>query len=41
MASAMPPSDMMLELTPRWYIGMNAATTAIGSTAIGMSADRT
>src|SRR5204863_223394 len=41
MASASPPSDMMFELTWRQYIGMKAASTAIGKVRIGISAERT
>ena len=39
-ASAKPPSDMMLELTFRKYMGMNAAKTAMGRVRMGIRAER-
>ena len=39
-ASAMPPSDMIFELTPSQYIGMKAISTAMGNATIAMSAER-
>ncbi len=39
-ANAMPPRDMMFEVTPSQYMGMNDTTTAIGKARIAMSADR-
>ena len=38
--SAMPPSDMMFEVTPSQYIGMNDTRTAMGKARIAMSAER-
>jgi hypothetical protein len=41
MAIAMPPSDMMFDVSERWNIGRNASTMAIGSVMIATSAERT
>ena len=41
MATAMPPSDMMLAVSPWKNIGMNASSTPIGRVRIGTSALRT
>ena len=38
MATAIPPSDMMLALIPKSFIGMNARITAAGIVMIGMIA---
>ena len=40
MANASPPNDITLELTFSQYMGMKAASTAIGSVIIGTNAER-
>ena len=41
MAMAIPPSDMMLEVSPNQSIGTNDRMIAIGSVMIATSAERT
>ena len=35
----MPASDMMLDVMPRWYMGMNESATVIGIVMMGTNAD--
>ncbi len=40
MAMAIPPRDMMFAVSPICFMGMNAATTAMGRSSVGIRVDR-